>query len=160
MLFAVAVCPASATPASSQRASTATLTVGANVVQNCAIQISDLRFGNYDPLLAHASSPLDVEATLTTICTPDTTLLIEMDDGQSSEGTVRRLFGGIEFLNYDIYKDAGRSQRWGRANDGLLMYTPPGQIAPMFQTVYGRIPGGQNIRPGPYSDSIQVTLHF
>ena len=149
---------ASAAPA--QRANTATLTVGANVLQNCAIQVSDLSFGQYDPLLAHAAAPLDVEATLTTICTPDTVLLVEMDNGQFAQGVARRLFGGIEYLSYDVFKDPGRSQRWGSANDGLLMATPPGQIAPMFRTVYGRIPGGQNISPGPYSDTIQVTLHF
>jgi len=147
-------------PASPQRAETATLTVGANVLQNCSVTVTDLHFGEYDPLLANAGAPLDIEATLSTVCTPDTWLLVEMDDGQNPLGNVRRMYGGTEFLDYSVFKDSGRTQRWGRANEGMLLQTPPGQIAPVFRTIYGRVPGGQNIRDGVYSDAIQVTLHF
>jgi len=158
--FAALAVLGSSSPATPQRAETATLTVGANVLQNCSITVTDLQFGEYDPLLNNASTPLDVEATLTTVCTPDTWVLVEMDDGQNPQGSLRRMAGGTEFLSYGVFKDPGRSQRWGRANEGLLMQTPPGQIAPIFRTVYGRVDAGQNVRDGAYTDAVQVTLHF
>ena len=70
--------------------------------------------------------------------------------------------GSGEFLNYGLFRDAGRSSPWG-FTPGLDAVTQTvsvpnkGAVAVTF-TIYGRIPAPQNASIGSYGDRIQVTL--
>ena len=120
-----------------------------------------MAFGNYDPVLANATAPLDAQTTLSVACTKGTAVNIAMYDGSNNQGRTRRMSsGGIGFLQYEVYKDASRTQRWG---DGALDQLDGG-IAPSRDPrqfiVYGRVAGSQDVTQGTFQDTILVTVNF
>lgn len=64
------------------------------------------------------------------------------------------------FLNYELYKDSGRSTVFGNSGGGLLSTgAAPNGNARSF-TVYERIPGSQDAPVGAYTDVAIVTINF
>jgi len=162
-LAAAVVATASMTvvPAAAQQAST-TLMVHAVVVRNCTVLTTPVDFGNYDPLVANRTQPLDQTGTITVECTKGVAPTVELDTGQNPDGTNRRMAGGTaEFLGYELYSDAGRSTIWGTGTQGVTMPVSPGiGGSPTPQTIYGRVAAGQNVGPGDYNDTVNVTVIF
>jgi spore coat protein U-like protein len=141
--------------------STANMQVSANVVRKCTITAQPLAFGNYDPVQGNYTSPLDAQTTLTVACTKGTAVSIGMDNGTNAQGQNRRMAGGAaSFLGYQVYKDPSHNQVWGDTGGGLLN----GGIAPSRDprqfTVYGRVPGGQDVAEGAFQDTVVVTVQF
>lgn len=139
----------------------ANMQVSANVIRKCTITAQPLAFGNYDPVQANYTAPLDVETTLTVACTKGTAVSIGMDNGANGQGQNRRMSGGVaRFLNYQVYKDSSRNEVWGGVGNGLLS----GGIAPSRDprkfTVYGRVAGGQDVGEGAFQDTVVVTVQF
>lgn len=63
-------------------------------------------------------------------------------------------------LVYNIYRDAGRRQVWGnRLNADTEAFTFNGSESRVL-SVYGRIPGHQDLHAGAYSDSLIVRVDF
>jgi spore coat protein U-like protein len=62
------------------------------------------------------------------------------------------------FLNYELYRDAGRAQALGNVSTNWIGATGTGAI----HTIYGRIPqsGNSSAPAGNYQDTIQLTLTF
>jgi spore coat protein U-like protein len=149
-----------ATAAAAPQSDTSTLHVSMDVLPSCTVTATPLAFGDYDSLVAHLTQPLDGTGTITTVCTPNTRMVIEIDAGQNAVGGARQMAVGSERLRYEVYSDTGRSQRWGRSTQAIRFLTPANSIAPITRTVYGRVPGGQSIEPGNYRDTIEVVLHF
>ena len=141
--------------------SSATMQVNANVIRKCTIIAQPLAFGNYDPVLVNASAPLDGQTTLTVACTKGTVVSIAMDAGANAQGVTRRMTSGSgDFLVYDAYKDAARTQRWGDGpNDALDGGVAPSRDPRQF-IVYGRVPGSQDVGQGAFQDTILVTVQF
>lgn len=139
----------------------ANMLVSANVIRKCTITTQPLAFGNYDPVQANNTAALDGQTTLTVACTKGTAVNIAMDNGTNAAGPNRRMTsGGKEFLGYQVYKDSSRNQVWGSTGNGLLN----GGIAPSRDprqfTVYGRVPGGQDVSEGSFQDTVLVTVQF
>jgi spore coat protein U-like protein len=61
--------------------SSANMQVSANVIRKCTITAQPLAFGNYDPVQANYTAPLDAQTTLTVACTKGTALNVTMDKG-------------------------------------------------------------------------------
>jgi spore coat protein U-like protein len=65
-------------------------------------------------------------------------------------------------LSYGIFRDASRTALWGytpgidTVSQTLKVLTSRGVDASF--TVYGRIPALQDVTPGDYTDTVQVTL--
>lgn len=157
----VLVCTSGAAAAGAvQRSDSATMHVSMSVVPLCTVSAAPVDFGDYDPVLAHATQPLDAEATVTTVCTPNTRLTLEMNLGSNPAGNTRRMASGTDFLRYELYQDAGRVQVWGSGQRALRFTTPANSTAPIVRTVYARMEPGQNVDPGDYDDTIEVILHF
>ena len=141
--------------------SSANMQVNANVIRKCTITTQPMAFGNYDPVLANATAPLDVQTTITVACTKGTSIDIAMDAGDNAAGTQRRMVDGRRtFLNYEVYKDASRTQRWGeifgqRYDGGVAPSRDPRQFI-----AYGRVPGGQDVPEGTFQDTVLVTVQF
>jgi len=148
-------------PAGAQQAST-TLLVHAVVVRNCTVVTTPVDFGNYDPLVANRTQPLDSTGTVTVECTKGVAPAVELDLGQNADGTNRRMAGGAaEFLGYELYADPGHSNIWGTGTQGLSLPSSPGVGGtPAPQMIYGRVAGGQNVAPGDYNDTVNVTVIF
>jgi spore coat protein U-like protein len=139
----------------------ANMQVNANVIRKCTIQTQPLAFGNYDPVLANATAPLDGQTTITVACTKGTAVIIAMDEGTNNQGNRRRMVDNVRtFLEYEVYKDSSRTQRWGdnegeRYNGGIAPSRDPRQFI-----AYGRVSGGQDVPEGSFQDTILVTVQF
>ena len=139
---------------------TANLSVSAVVVSNCRFTVEPLAFGSYDPMGAHSGSNLEATATLVLTCTRDSHATIVMDGGRNAgPGLSRGLALGTDRLDYQIYRDSARTQVWGRGADSLSVLAQ-GLRVPSELVVYGRIPGGQEVAAGNYTDVITATVDF
>lgn len=134
-------------------------TTSANVANHCAIgTATDLDFGAIPGLIG---SPHDQASTINLTCTRRTAWNVSLDNGQHAVGNTRRMRLGAtgHYVNYELYRNAGRTLRWGQAigND-----TEPGTGAgtPQSLTVHGRVAAPQNVPAGNYRDTVIVTVTY
>jgi spore coat protein U-like protein len=122
-------------------------------------------FGKYDPF---SSFPLNSTGTVSIKCNDSgVSFRVKIDSGQNGSGfqprqlLINSSLTGTETLDYNLYRDPAHTEIWG---DG----SPPTVIQegvhnhgdkPTF-TIYGRIPPGQNIPPGYYTDTLRVTVEW
>lgn len=140
---------------------TATIAVSATVRRNCTIATAPLAFGSYDPVVANATTPLDGSATVTIACTMGTPASIGLDDGSNASASQRRLTNGSSaFMDYQVYLDSGYATVWGSdVGNRLDAGTSPSKTPREFP-VYARVPAGQDVPIGPYTDSVVATVNF
>lgn len=137
---------------------TTTFLVTMTVTSNCIVAATPLAFAGVGVLTANT----DAQSTVTATCTPGTSFDVGLDDGANASGSQRRMvFGGSNFINYELYTDSGRTTRWddiggtttqgdnGSDLDGIVIYD-----------VYGRVPVQSSQAAGAYTDTITVTLSF
>jgi spore coat protein U-like protein len=142
---------------------TSNLSVTMSVTNNCTITTTPVAFGAYDPVVTHASSPLDGTGTVTIACTKGTSATIGLGLGSNASGSQRRMTDGAgspSYGNYELYNDSGRSTVWSTSGGGLLSpVAAPSKAARSF-TVYGRVAAGQDIPAGAYTDTVVATVNF
>jgi len=154
----------SAAPSAHAGSATSSFTVSAAVVASCTISTTTLGFGNYDPIVTNATTPLDVNGSVTITCTKGSTTTIGLDAGQNSAqavGTTRAMqVAGPDYLSYELYQDTGRTTVWG--NSGVALFTPAAapNKNPRSFSIYGRIPAGQGSTIGNYTDTVVATVNF
>ena len=148
-----------AADASAQTA-TSSFAVTANVVSKCTITSTALAFSDYDPLVTNAVTPLDANGSVTVRCTKGTNSTIGLDLGLSPSGAIRRMSGGGDFLQYQLYKEAARTNVWGDSGADLLNPGVSPSMVARAVTVYGRVFAGQDVTSGGYSDTILATITF
>lgn len=163
-LFAVALGAAVAILAAPAQAKqplvAATMSVSAVVPANCRLTVSSLAFGSYDPLAENSTAALDGTASLVVTCTREARGKILMDTGQSNTtAPIHYMLSGGQRLAYELFRDSARTQAWG-AGENAFEIVGAGVQAPQSFTVYGRIPGGQDVAPGTYSDVVTATVDF
>jgi spore coat protein U-like protein len=134
-------------------------TASATVLPNCrAYTATDLDFGSIAGLI---TANRDQTSLLSMICTGRTAWNVGLDNGLHASGTVRRMQLGAtaSYVNYELYRDAGRLNRWGNT---IGTNTVPGTGTGLEQTltVYGRVPATQTVPAGSYSDVITVTITY
>jgi spore coat protein U-like protein len=119
----------------------------------CTAQPTAVAFGSYDTL---DPSALDGVGEVTVQCDADTAFTIDLGSGT---GTVdqRIMSGATGTLNYNLYTDAARTALWG---DGISGSDVSASGTNVTTTVYGRIPGLQNVGAGSYSDTVTVTITY
>ena len=144
----------------SAASATANLSVTANVTANCTISTSPVAFGSYDPIVAHAASPLDSTGTVTIRCTKGTPTTLGLGLGVSPSGATRRMTDGTDFMSYELYKDNGRTQVWGNSGTDLLVPANAPSSAPRNFTVYGRVAAAQDVEAGNYNDTVVATVNW
>jgi spore coat protein U-like protein len=141
------------------------LAVSATVLGSCTVDPgAAIAFGNYDPT---SGTPDDASGTITVQCTQGSSYWIGLGNGGNHDGSTRRMAGGTgEFLAYELYRSAADRDAnavWDNTNGGL-----PNSIAnvvaagaqPYTHDVYGRIPVGQAVSTGNYSDTVLITVTF
>lgn len=134
-----------------------TMTINANVVRNCQLLALPLMFGTVSILFptANAQTSIFVE------CTPNTAFTVAIDDGLNYNGTQRRMArigpGFGTYLNYEIYRNAARTQRWGSTAAQVVTGVAPAS-GRVTLTAYGRTQGF--IAAGPFEDTVTVTITF
>ena len=157
----MAVLAASAwTPISARQTATATLAVTASVANGCTIRTTPLAFGAYDPVVTNATTPLSGTGGVEVTCTKNAITHIGLGLGANALASDRRMILGTDFLTYELYQDAGHATVWGTV--GAAMLSPvaaPSKAARTF-SVYGLVPGGQDVAGGTYTDSVIATVNF
>lgn len=131
---------------------------------SCTTSASGISFGSYDPL---SSSPVDSTGTVTVDCTFAVALggtyTISLSTGGSGSYAARWLSLAGGHLNYNLYTTNARSTIWGNGTGSQTVTGAP--LSGLFSnsqifTVYGRIPGAQNVPAGSYNDMITVTVTY
>lgn len=139
---------------------TTTFQVTATVNEVCNVSATDLAFGVYDP----ASAATDNTSTITVTCTKGTNYSIGLDAGTAAGATVttRQMEDAVssDLINYSLYSDASRTVNWGNTANTDTVDVASATGAAENHTVYGRIPAGQFVSAGSYSDTITVTLTY
>lgn len=142
---------------------TTTFLVTANIAVNCLIAASQLDFGDYQPKVANATSPLNGQSEITVTCTNSGTWVVGLDQGQFPGATVstRQLTGpGGSSLQYALFSDAARTINFGNTV-GVDTVSGTGTGGPQIVTVYGQIAAGQTTAvAGGYTDTITATITF
>lgn len=145
--------------AQAEKTLTAKLAVSATVPPNCRLTVEPLAFGSYDPLGENAGRDLDATAAVVLTCTRDSHANVVMDSGRNGAGRVRSLSYAGSMLAYEIYRDPARTQVWSTGGDAMRVVSR-GLQSPSELVVYGRIPAGQEVPAGSYTDVITATVDF
>lgn len=131
--------------------------ISANVAANCVLTAGSVAFGAYDPLVANDTTALDQTGTFTIRCVKGVTADVGLDDGVL--GGRQMSDGGSEVLSYELYKDAARTTAWTDTGAGRFSYTAANRSAATL-TIYGRIPAGQDVAAGSYTDTVVASAEF
>ncbi len=129
--------------------------VTSSIPDSCSVTAVGLDFGAYD------GSQNDQTASITVTCTvKGIPYRIGLNDGMHFSAPNRRLKhnASASYLIYELYRDAGRSARWGIDDASDVDMTSDG-TAQRF-TIYGRVPAGQSGPVGSYSNTTIVTVNF
>lgn len=121
---------------------------------NCTLGVQSVIFGSYDTLSAQNT---DSAGSVSVSCDSSDSFTIALSSGH---GTMlsRQMQSGAYSMAYNFYTDSLRSIIWGDGTSGTVLVSTTGTSA--TYAVYGRIPAGQNLPAGSYSDLIAVTLTF
>lgn len=133
----------------------------------CKFTTSAMSFGNYDPSSAGVTDGTGSVGVNCTNTGSTATVSVALSVGAGTYGTVAsRLMqkSAGQQLNYNLYRDAARTQIWGTGSGGYS--TGSISIASIARnasktgtfTVYGRIPALQNAQAGTYNDSVVITI--
>ena len=126
----------------------------------CTLSASAVSFGTYDVFQV---GPTDSTGTITFRCSAnDKDIRIAISKGTSSTFSPRTLVSGLERLTYNLFFDPSYTQIWGDATGGTTTYfiRNPQNNRDIVLTMYARIPAGQDITVGSYSDTVVVTLEY
>lgn len=141
----------------------------ADAVVTCTVSASGPNFGIYNPLsAAPALSNGSVTATCTLVSGGTTTVSLtsSYSIGSGSSYAARTLRSGTNILNYNLFYDAAFTQIRGNGTGGsqqggaTLTVTRGSPTASATSIIYGRIPAGQDVAPGLYTDTIVVTITY
>ena len=111
-------------------------------------------FGTYDTFRAF---PHESTGNVEVVCVLTTAYTIGLSPGNSSYAA-RSMRSGVHSLSYNLYTDATRTTIWGDGTGGTGLIA--GNAISANHTIYGRVPAGQNVNVGSYSDSLVVTITF
>jgi spore coat protein U-like protein len=130
---------------------------------SCRVVGGNLSFGPYDPLSPYGSA---TSGTLTVICTasPPTDVRILMGPSERSGGFTPRRMKNDETgdsLAYNLYVEPSGTAVWGDGTAGTATMGERVAVGkPWTVTIYGRMPGRQDVAPGLYGDRVGITIEF
>lgn len=132
--------------------------VSAFIANGCTISATAVNFGTYAGTAS--SPPIDGLGQITVRCPLGNAYNVRLDNGVSAVGGQRRMApaAGTARLNYELYRDAARSLRWG--NNASERVSGTGTGAAQTLPVFARLPGAQVVAFGPYADTITATIQY
>ena len=137
-----------------------TVTQLSSAMAACTISTTPVNFGAYD---VFSSVATDSTGTVTYNCgRGDRNITIALDRGGAPTFNPRRMLKVAEALNYNLYRDAARTTIWGDGTGGTQSYfdsNPPNNTN-VTVTIYGRVPAGQDVSVGLYTNSVAATINF
>lgn len=145
---------------------------------DCAISTTGINFTNaYDPT---ANTAVTGNGSISVNCSGTGLdflfgfkVATSLSQGSSDTYVNRTLKKGTEALYYNLYTNPALATVFGDGTAGTANYSIcyPGLFAgcgvptgtsgqPFTVTVYGQLPGGQDVSAGAYSDSLTATITF
>lgn len=135
---------------------TSTLAVRVVVQPACTVSGATLDFGSYT---SGQTTDLNGFTQIAYSNCPAGQLRFQLDGGGSGSSTARRLSNGSGgLLGYGVYRDSARTQVFGQGANSRLVTLPAAGSGNV--SVYGKIPAGQSIAAGTYTDTVVITLDF
>jgi len=133
----------------------------------CSVTATDVNFGTYDAL---TKPTLYSTGNVTVTCGTDTigdvmSYEIALDFGKKGKSP-RQMDGGKDALEYNLYTNASHTILWGDGKKYGSVTVPDSYTFTSLccevrsYTDYGVLFGGQNVRPGLYSDDIVVEVSW
>jgi spore coat protein U-like protein len=138
----------------------------------CSASVVGVSFGSYDPVVA---TPDDSAGRVDVTCTnvPGTgadnvAYSVALSPGVAGNFNPRRLASGAARLDYNLFRDAGRTQVWGNGTSGSFLVSGAMRVGSgqgnstrtNTHDIFGRVPARQDAAVGAYADTIVVTLTF
>jgi spore coat protein U-like protein len=129
----------------------------------CIVTAPNLSFGPYDGL---SGAPATTSANIVVSCdeSPAATVTILLGPSAVSGGFFPRRMrqdAGSDLLSYNFYADPGASAVWGDGSGGTAIRSDRVlKNKPWTVTIYGRVPPGQDVAAGSYSDLLTITINF
>jgi len=128
----------------------------------CGVTTTGINFGAYD---VFAAVPSDTAGTVTVACdrNPPTDVTIAIGPSPASGGFQPRQMrhaSQADRMNYNLFTSPSMVTVWGDGSAGTstVLLRKVNRNRPVTTTIYGRIPPGQNVSVGAYSDSVTVTI--
>lgn len=130
----------------------------------CNVTATSINFGAYDVFKA---APTDSTGSVTVSCDNFLPRNVTVSIGVSAtsgEFNPRRMKppSGSDRLDYNLFTTSSRSTIWGNGTAGTstVLLSNVRRNQPRVTTIYGRIPAGQNIQVGPYTDTVTITILY
>jgi spore coat protein U-like protein len=130
----------------------------------CNVTATGISFGAYD---VFAAAPLDSTGSVTVTCTYFLPRNVRVSIGASptSGGFNPRKMTpptGSDRLDYNLFTTSSRSTIWGDGTAGTstVLLSSVRRNQPRVTTIYGRVPAGQDIQVGSYTDTVTVTILY
>jgi spore coat protein U-like protein len=129
------------------------------VMAACTISTTSVSFGAYDVFNA---APRDSTGNVVFNCNRRDPITIVLDRGGAPSFNPRRMLKGSEPLNYNLYLNAARTIIWGDGSGGTQVYSDarPRRNQNVIVTIFSRIPAGQDVSSGSYTNTITATINF
>jgi len=132
-----------------------------SILSPMTVSATNLSFGNYAP-----GGSLTANTTVTIRCALPLDLLpdfqVRLSAGNAATPAARYLRRGSSQLFYNVYADPGFGSVWGDGSAGSVQRSYDGllSLGAISFTGFGRLPAGQYVPGGTYSDRLTVTVIF
>jgi len=138
------------------------LQIGIPAHAACLVSATGMNFGAYD---VFAAVPRDSAGTVTVACDPNppTDVTVSIGSSPTSGGFNPRRMRHVTLsdrLDYNLFTTPSMVTVWGDGSAGTstVLLRKVNRNRPVTTTIYGRIPPGQNVSVGTYSDAVTVTI--
>lgn len=133
----------------------------------CSVSATGMAFGGYnfrDVTPTIAADNVQVSCSLLGLISLLVSYEIRLSTGNSGSYIPRIMTSGANQLQYNLYTNAAHTIVWGDANSGTSTISDSyllgiGTTVRNY-SIYGRVPAGQNMPAGTYSDTITVTVNY
>ena len=132
----------------------------------CTLAVGNVIFGSYD---VFSPGSLDTSAPVIVTCSREggpqnINVTIGIGPGANGGSTASRkmkMLGG-DLLDYNLFRDASKTSVWGQV-PGVDAFTqtlviPNKSSTQLSVTIFGRIPAGQDVQKGVYTDNVVLTV--
>ena len=130
---------------------------------NCRVTLVAMNFGIYTPL---TTTHVDVMGQIDLRCQAQSgSFTVTISAGTSGDHTARTMLSATsDILNYNLYRDASRTQIWGDGSPPTFVVSGvrPNRGRPTTYNypIYGRVFANQAPNAGIYNDDPLVTVLF
>jgi spore coat protein U-like protein len=127
----------------------------------CNVATTNINFGPYD---VFSNFPKDSTGTISVDCdeAPHPIVVIRIGPSFGSGGFNPRQMRHTtrqDRLGYNLFIDSSMSVVWGDGTQGtMIVSNKVHKNKPWITTYYGRIPAGQDVSAGTYSETLSVTI--